>query len=141
MFFFKNRWEKKKLKTEKKLIDRMISQSRRFGHNFSVVAVEISDTIPRGLSKILPDKTISFRILEKNIRQYDLVTGSSEWTASSNYRKYYMIFPQTDENEVRTVKERILYLAKKNSWGDVSIKVAIYPKDGDNAQALLDKIS
>ena len=75
--------KKKKFKTEIKLIDRMISQSRRFEYIFSVLSVEISDSVPRGLSKILPGKTISFRILEKNMRQYDLVTGSSEWRTSS----------------------------------------------------------
>jgi len=125
--------KKKRFQTEIKFIDSTISQSKRFGYQFGVLAVEVSHSIPRGISKILPGKTISFSIVEKSLRLYDRIVDCS-------YRRYYVILPQTDEKGVKAVMARIRELAQKHGWGDVTINVAIYPKDGDTPQALLNKI-
>ena len=132
MFFFRGK-QKKRFESEIRMIDKEISQSKRFKHIFSILAIEISHSVPRGLSKILPGKTISFHVLEKNLRLYDQIINSS-------YRKYYVIFPQTDENAVQAVIRRIQRLAQKYDWGDISIRAATYPKDGENSKALLDKL-
>jgi len=125
--------KKKKFQHEIKFIDSMISQSKRFGYQFGVMVVELSHSIPRGLSKILPGKTISFSVIEKNLRLYDRIVDCS-------YRRYYVILPQTDENGIKAVIGRIRKLAQKHGWGDVTINAAIYPKDGDTPQALLSKL-
>ena len=126
--------KKEKFQHEIKFIDSTISQSKRYGYQFGVMVVEISHSIPRGLSKILPGKTISFSVIEKNLRLYDRIVDCS-------YRRYYVILPQTDENGVKAVIGRIRKLAQKYGWGDVTITAAIYPKDGDTPRALLDKLS
>jgi len=125
--------KKRKFQYEVKFIDTTISQSKRFGYQFGVMVVELSHSIPRGISKILPGKTISFSIIEKHLRLYDRIVDCS-------YRRYYVILPQTDENGVKTVIGRIRKLAQKHGWGDVTINAAIYPKDGDTPQALLNKL-
>ena len=128
---FKSR--KKRFQTEIKVIDSTISQSKRFGYQFGVLVVEVSHSIPRGISKILPGKTISFSIIEKSLRLYDRIVDCS-------YRRYYVILPQTGEKGVKAVMERIRKLAHKHGWGEVTINAAVYPKDGETAQALLSKL-
>ncbi|MFC1567244.1 hypothetical protein ACFL3R_00215 [Thermodesulfobacteriota bacterium] len=125
--------KKEKFQHEIKFIDGMISQAKRFGYQFGVLGVELSHSIPRGLSKILPGKTISFSVIGKNLRLYDRIVDYS-------YRRYYVILPQTDEDGVKAVSVRIRKLAQKHSWGEVTINAAIYPKDGDTPQALLSKL-
>jgi hypothetical protein len=130
-------WRKKRheLEVETKVIEAEISRSKRFGFQFGVLAVELSHSVPMGLSKILPGRTISFHVLEKNIRSYDLVI-------ESHYRRrYYIILPQTDKNGVEAVKSRIYRIAQEKNWEDLSIKSAVYPDDGDASKALLGKIS
>jgi hypothetical protein len=133
MLFFKG-GEKKRFESRSRLIDQEISQSKRFNHTFSILAIEISDSVPRGLSKILPGKTISYHVLEKNLRLYDRIISSS-------FRKYYVILPQSDKNAVQAVMARIQRLAEKHGWGNISIRTASYPKDGDTSKSLLDKLS
>ena len=125
--------KKKKFQYEIKFIDSTISQSKRFGYQFGVLTVEVKHSIPRGISKILPGKTISFRTIEKSLRLYDRIIACS-------YRRYYLILPNTDENGVKAVVGRVRKLAQKHDWGDVTINAAIYPKDGDTPQALLKKL-
>ena len=125
--------KKKRFQHEIKFIDSMISKSKRFEYQFGVLVVELSHSTPRGLSKILPGKTISFSVIRKNLRLYDQIVDYS-------YRRYYVILPQTDENGVKVVIRRIEKLAQEHGWGDVTIHAATYPQDGDTSQALLSKL-
>jgi hypothetical protein len=131
MGWFGNK-QKNKYDWELKLIGREISRSKRFGYNFGVLAVKLSHSVPRGLSKVMPGKTISFHILKENIRFYDRVINFA-------FRRYYIILPQTDKNGVKEVKERIYNLAQGHNWGDLTIGSAFYPEDGEEPQLLLDK--
>ena len=124
-----------KLEVEAKAIEAEISRSKRFGFQFGVLAVELSHSVPGGLSKILPGRTISFHVLEKNIRLYDRVIESPY------RRRYYIILPQTDKNGVEVVKARIYRIAQEQNWENVSISSAVYPDDGNASKALLSKLS
>lgn len=132
MFRFGNSIKKQKYKTELKVIDEEINRSQRYNLNFSVLVVDISHSVPRGLSKLLPGKVLSFHLLQKNIRSYDNIIGPHR-------RRYYIVSSQTDRKGASAVKQRIYNLAEEHNWGDLSIGMAIYPEDGKTSQALLNK--
>jgi hypothetical protein len=132
MFRFGNSIKKRKYKTEIKVIDEEINRSRRYDLNFSVLVVDISHSVPRGLSKLLPGNVLSFHLLQKHIRSYDNIIGPHR-------RRYYIVSSQTDRKGASSVKKRIYSLAEEHSWGDLSIGMAVYPEDGKTSQALLSK--
>lgn len=114
------------------MIEEEINRSKRFGFHFAILVVEVSHSVPLGLSRILPGKTLSFHILKKNLRLYDKVSELS-------YRRYHVILPQTDRPGADAVKERVLKLAQAYSWGDIMIGIAVYPEDGETSNLLLTK--
>jgi hypothetical protein len=132
MFMFGNSIKKRKYRSEIKVIDEEINRSQRYKLNFSVLVVDISHSVPRGLSKLLPGKVVSFHLLQKYIRSYDNMIGPYR-------RRYYIIFSQTDRNGAAAVKKRIYQLAEEHTWGDLSLGMAVYPEDGKTSQALLSK--
>jgi len=132
MFRFGNLIKKQEYKTELKVIDEEINRSQRYDLNFSILVVDISHSVPRGLSKLLPGKVLSFHLLQKNIRSYDNIIGPHR-------RRYYIVSSQTDRKGASAVKQRIYNLAEEHNWGDLSIGMAIYPEDGKTSQALLNK--
>ncbi|MFC1817330.1 response regulator [Thermodesulfobacteriota bacterium] len=123
------------LRVEREFIDQEINRSKSLGCSFGVLALQVGQSVPRGLSKLLPGKTISCHPFEKDFLQID------DSIAKTRYRKYYVVLSQTDENGVRSTKEKIIELAKAHKWGDVAVNAAVYPKDGDTSYKLLDKIS
>lgn len=132
MFEFWNAIKKHRFEEEVKKIEDEISRSKRFNYSFGVFVVDINERAPKGLSKLLPGRTISFRLMKKYIRGYDKLFGPY-------FRRYYIILPQSDRNGVNTVKKRIYKLAEEYNWGDLSIGEALYDEDGKSAQELLDK--
>jgi len=130
-------WRRKSdsFEEEERMINSEISRSKRFGFRFGVLTVEVSHTVPRGLSNILPGRTISFHILKKNLRSYDQVIGFDLW------RRYYVILPQTDKKGIEVVKARIYQIAEKEKWGDISVNSVSYPDDGNDPKGLLDRLS
>ena len=132
MFRSRNAIKKRKYKAEIKVIDEEINRSQRYNLNFSVFAVDISHSVPRGLSKLLPGNVVSFHLMQKYIRSYDHMIGP-------NRRRYYIIFAQTNRDGANSVKQRIHKLAEEQDWGDLTIGTAVYPKDGNTPQALLSK--
>ena len=135
MAWFFSKSNRHKLEAEARHIDVEISRSKRFGFKFGVLAVELSHSAPRGLSKILPGRMISFHVLKENLRSYD-------HTIESHYmRRYYIVLPQTDKEGVEVVKTRIYMIAKEKKWEDLSIKSAIYPDDGRTSKRLLREVS
>ena len=132
MFNFERRAMKRKFKSEIKVIDEEISRSQRFDFSCCVLTVEINDYIPRGLSKILPGKVVSFHILKKFIRNYDRMIGPY-------WRRYYIVLPQTDKKGANIAKERIYGLAEEHNWGNVSVGMAVYPEDGQDSGTLIDQ--
>jgi len=131
MFDFWNAIKKHRFEEEVKKIEDEISRSKRFNYSFGVFVVDISHAAPKGVSGLMPGKTISFHLIRKYIRGYDKLFGPF-------FRRYYIILPQSDRNGIHTVKQRIYKLAKKYNWGDLSIGEAVYDEDGKSAQALLD---
>jgi len=127
-----NAIKKRKYKTEIKVIDEEINRSRRYDLSFSVLVVDMSHSVPRGLSKLLPGNVLSFHLLQKYIRSYDNIIGPHK-------RRYYIVSSQTDREGASAVKERIYKLAEEHNWGDLSIGMAVYPEDGKTSQALLSK--
>ncbi len=125
---------KKFLKFESKNIEKEIDRSKRFGYSFGILTVEVPHSVPRGLSSILPGKTLSFHVMEKNIRRYDTIMQSLQ-------RIYYIILPQTDKNGVEIVINRIRKMASNHGWDNISISSAVYPEDGATAVKLLEKFS
>jgi len=142
MAWILDKFKKNKLQVEKVCISREINRYNRFGYGFAVLALKISDSVSFGLNQLLPGKTISFhiiekkrrRILRKNLRSYDRLIKSI-------HRKYYIILPNTDETKVEPVIQRINKIARIYNWGDVSVSVAVCPRDGEDPQALLNKLS
>lgn len=132
VFRSRNAIKKRKYKTEIKVIDEEINRSQRYNLNFSVLVVDISHSVPRGLSKLLPGNVISFHLLQKYIRSYDHMIGP-------NRRRYYIVFSQTNRDGANVVKQRIQKLAGEQSWGNLTIGTAVYPEDGKTSQALLSK--
>jgi len=132
MLWFKNLRKKSKYKVELTFIDEEISRSKRFNFQFAVLVVELSHSAPRGLSKLLPGKTLSFHILKKNLRLYDKVIDLSS-------RRYHIILPQTDRKGADAVKERILRLSQAHRWGDIMVGTAVFPEDGESSNLLLTK--
>lgn len=132
MFKIKRKVKKQKFEVEIKQINEEINRSKRYDYNFGVLAVNVSHSVPRGLSKIIPGKVISFHLLSKYIRNYDKMTDPY-------LRRYYIILSQTDRDGVNAVKQRIYKLAKEHNWGGVSVGTAVYSEDGKSAVALLEK--
>ncbi len=58
----RNSIKKRIYKTEIKVIDEEINRSQRYNLDFSVLVVDISHSVPRGLSKLLPGNVVSFHI-------------------------------------------------------------------------------
>jgi GGDEF domain-containing protein len=132
MFRSRNSIKKRQYKTEIKVIDEEINRSQRYNLNFSVIVVDLSHSVPRGLSKLLPGNVVSFHLLQKYIRSYDHMIGP-------NRRRYYIIFSQTSRDGANVVKQRIHKLAEEQNWGNLTIGTAVYPEDGKTSQALLSK--
>ena len=131
MFEIWNAIKKHRFEEEVKKIEDEISRSKRFNYSFGVFVVDISHAAPKGISNLMPGKTISFHLMRKYIRGYDKLFGPF-------FRRYYIILPQSDRNAVNAVKQRIYKLAKEYNWGDLNIGEAVYDEDGKNALALLD---
>lgn len=131
MFEIWNAIKKQRFEEEVKKIEDEISRSKRFNYSFGVFVVDISHDAPKGLSTLMPGKTISFHLMRKYIRGYDKLFGPF-------FRRYYIILPQSDRNGVNAVKQRIYKLAEEYNWGDLSIGEAVYDEDGKSALALLD---
>ncbi len=132
MFGFGEKRRKKKFKSEIDVIDGEIDRSQRFDFNFSILTVEVSHSIPRGLSKILPGNVVCFHLFKKHYRSYDKVIGPY-------WRRYYIVLPQTDKPGAKIAKQRIAGLAEENNWGDVSVGMAVFPEDGKDTDTLLEK--
>ena len=132
MFRSRNSIKKRKYKTEIKVIDEEINRSQRYNLNFSVLVVDISHSVPRGLSKLLPGNVLSFHLLKKSVRSYDHIIGPHR-------RRYYIISSHTDRDGANAVKQRIHKLAENHKWGNLSIGMAVYPENGKTSQALLSK--
>jgi len=132
MFRVFNAIKKQRFEEEIKKINEEINRSQRHNLNFSLLVVDVSHSAPRGLSKVLPGKVVSFHLLRKYIRSYDEMFGPYR-------RRYHIIFSQTDRNGANAVKKRIYGLAQEHRWGDLSIGMAVYPEDGKTSQALLSK--
>jgi len=124
--------KKRKYKTEIKVIDEEINRSQRYDLNFSVFVVDISHSVPRGLSKLLPGNVLSFHLLQKYVRSYDNIIGPHR-------RRYYIVSSQTDRKGASAVKQIIYDLAEEQNWGNLTIGKAVYPEDGKTSQALLSK--
>ncbi len=132
MLEFWKAMKKQRFEEEVKKIEDEISRSKRFNYSFGVFVVDISHANPKGISILMPGKTISLRLMRKSMRGYDKLFGPF-------FRRYYIILPQSDRNAVNAVKQRIYKLAQEYNWGDLSIGEAVYDEDGKSAQALLDK--
>ena len=113
-------------------INEEINRSKRFGFNFGILVVELIHAAPYGLSRIMPGKTISYKILKQNLRCYDKVVGPF-------IRRYYVLLPQTGKDGVEVVNQRILQMAKDKNLGEIYIGKAIFPHDGKDAKTLLNK--
>ncbi len=131
MLEFWKAMKKQRFEKEVNKIEDEISRSKRFNFSFGIVVVDISHATPRGISTLIPGKTISFHLMKKYIRGYDKLFGPF-------LRRYYIILAQSDRNAVDAVKKRIYKLAQKHNWGDLIIGEAVYDEDGKSAQALLD---
>ncbi len=130
MFWF-GRKRQDQFEFETKAVNEEINRSERFGYGFVLLIVELSHSAPRGLSKLFPGRTLSFHILEKNLRSYDRVGVSA-------LRRYHVLLPQTNKEEAQVIETRIQELARKSDLGPVTIGSAAYPDDGKTARALIE---
>ena len=122
----------KKQSAEYILINEEVNRSKRFGFNFGILIVELSHAAPYGLSRLMPGRTIAFKVLRQNIRCYDKIIGPF-------IRRYYILLPQTNQEGVKVVEKRIDQIAKKNELGTVYIGKAVFPFDGKDVKSLVNK--
>ena len=132
MLWFGNSSPKAKLKKEIKAIDREISRSKRFGFHFGVMILQVDNSIPRGLSKTLPGRTISYHVVESHLRYCDSIM------LGNFFRTYYIILPQTPKIGIMAVKKRLRRLAREKNWGPLAVGVAFYPEDSDDPRELIE---
>lgn len=132
MFKFGEKRRKKKFRSEIEVINGEIERSLRFDFSFSILTVEVSHSIPRGLSKILPGNVVCFHLFKKHYRSYDRILGPY-------WRRYYIVLPQTDKKGANMAKERIYGLAEEHNWGNVSVGMAVFPEDGKDPGTLIDQ--
>lgn len=126
-------WRKPKdqFEVEMRAVREEINRSERYGYGFVLLVVELSHSAPRGLSRLFPGRTLSFHILEKNLRSYDRVGVTA-------LRRYHVLLPQTTKEEAGIIEERIKELARKSDFGEVTIGSAAYPDDGKTARTLIE---
>lgn len=132
MGWFGSKYKKFKLKKEIKAIEKEISRSKRHGFHFGVMVLQIDNSIPRGLSRTLPGKTISYHVVESHLRYCDSIM------LGNFFRTYYIILPQTPKFGIQAVKARMIKLARGKSWGSLAIGVAFYPEDSDDPRELIE---
>ena len=132
MFNLKNLFNKKVSGDELSLINEEINRSKRFGFNFGILVLELTHAQPYGLSKMIPGRTISYKILKQNLRCYDKIVGPF-------IRRYYILLPQTNKDGVEVVNQRIQQVAVEKNLGEIYIGKAIFPFDGKDAKSLLNK--
>ena len=132
MFSFGEKRKKKKFKSEIEVINGEIDRSQRFDFNFTILTVEVSHSIPRGLSKILPGNVVCFHLFKKHYRSYDKIIGPY-------WRRYYIVLPQTGRPGANIAKKRIAGLAEEHNWGNVSDGMVVFPEDSNDPNALLEK--
>jgi len=111
MFRSRNSKKKRKYKAEIKVIDEEINRSQRYNLSFSVLVVDMSHYVPRGLSKLLPGNVLSFHLLQKYIRSYDHIIGPDR-------RRYYIVSSQTDKKGASAVSKEFM-ISLKNTNGEV----------------------
>jgi hypothetical protein len=126
-------WRKRRdlFGVEMRVIGEEINRSERFGYGFVLLVVELSHSAPRGLSRLFPGRTLSFHILEKNLRSYDRVGVTA-------LRRYHVILPQTTKEEGGAIQARIKEVLRKADLGAVTIGSASYPEDGKTARSLIE---
>ena len=101
--------------------------------SFGIRGINLSSSAPRGLSKLLPGRTLSLHLLEKNIRYYDKILNYA-------YKIYLIILPQAKTEDINKIKERIYSFAQDYQWGEIYINTAVYPDDGEDPRALLKQV-
>ncbi|MBI4640308.1 MAG: hypothetical protein HY731_06415 [Candidatus Tectomicrobia bacterium] len=111
-------------------INRELSRSQRFQQQFALLLLDIPGSVPHGVHKVLPGKTLGVKHLEDQVRPYDTVT-------EVGLRRYMVILPQTELAGTAVVKERIRALARQHGWGEVRIGLAVYPENGNTGDLLL----
>jgi len=132
MLWFGNRTHKFRLKKEIKAIDKEISRSKRFGFHFGVLVLQVDNSIPRGLSKTLPGRTISYHVVESHLRYCDSIM------LGNFFRTYYIILPQTTKFGAKAVKGRLTRFAREKNWGPLAVGAAFFPEDSDDPRELIE---
>ena len=132
MLWFGNSTKKVRLKKEIKAIEKEISRSKRFGFHFGVMVLQVGHSIPRGLSKTLPGRTISHHVLESHLRYCDSIL------LGNFFRTYYIILPQTPKFGIKAVKVRLSRFAREKNWGPLAVGAAFYPVDSNDPRELIE---
>ena len=118
--------------TEHELITEEINRSKRFGFNFGILVLELTQAAPYSLYRIIPGKIIAFEVIKRNLRLYDKIMGPF-------IKRYYILLPQTDKEGVKVIEDRIKLTAKEKKLDVQFIGKAIFPFDGKDTRTLLNK--
>jgi len=132
LFLFGRRYKKKKLKKEIKAIWKEISRSKRYGFHFGVMVIQVDNSIPRGISRTLPGRTLSCHTLESHLRYCDKIM------IGNFFRTYYIILPQTPKLGLTAIARRLNKISREKNWGTLAIGSATYPDDSDDPRELLE---
>ncbi|MDF1590263.1 MAG: hypothetical protein P1P89_02010 [Desulfobacterales bacterium] len=132
MLWFGNGTKKIKFKKEIKAIEKEISRSKRFGFHFGVLVLQVDNSVPKGLSKTLPGRTISYHMVESHLRYCDSIM------LGNFFRTYYIILPQTPRLGIKAVKGRLSRVAREKNWGPIAVGAAFYPEDSDDPRELIE---
>lgn len=131
MLWFGSGIKKIRLRREIKAIEKEISRSKRFGFHFGVMVLQVDNSIPKGLSKTLPGRTISYHVVESHLRYCDSIM------LGNFFRTYYIILPQTPKFGIKAVKRRLSRFARENNWGPLAVGAAFFPEDSDDPRELI----
>jgi hypothetical protein len=132
MLWFGSGTKKTRIKKEVKAIEKEINRSKRFGFHFGVMVLQVDNSIPRGLSKTLPGRTISYHVVESHLRYCDSIM------LGNFFRTYYIILPQTPKFGIKAIKMRLNRLAREKNWGPLAVGAAAYPEDSDDPRELIE---
>ena len=117
----------------RKLLDSEINRAQRFEYSIGLLELEVKDKFSEGVHHMLPGTTLNVEMLKGQLRSYDHVENT-------NVRRYTVMLPNIATlDDVEIVRKRIRRTAEHERWGAVNIGIAVYPFDGENADAILKK--
>lgn len=125
-------WRKQSVNIDFTILEEEINRSGRFGYSFALIILELIQKTPKGIGRFIPGKIVSYQILKSHLRYYDKIIGRI-------VSRYCILMPQTTKEGLVAVIQRLKTKISGEINGRVCLGSALYPRDGESAQALISK--